>query len=139
MDKPAAPSHHLGQPRVLIVDDDRDAVAMLSTILELENYDVRSANDGAEGLETAQRFRPQLVLMDLDMPVMDGVAAAAVLRADRRRTVLVALSARCGRGTDPSKREAGFDMQIGKPFDTEKLLEALRGFLVRPAGHSEPH
>lgn len=124
--------HAAGKPRVLIVDDNRDAADTLAMLLEIEDYEVEIAYDGAQGVACAQRFRPAIVLMDLDMPVMDGVAAAAALKADRRRMMLVAISAKCRTGLDHELRHAGFEVQLAKPVEPHQLLQVLNS-LQAPA------
>ena len=114
--------------RVLVVDDNLDSAESLSLLLELMGHTVRTAHDGEEALAEADAFRPDLVLMDIGMPRMDGYEAARRLRqapwaAD---TVLVALT---GWGQDEDKRrseEAGFDRHLIKPVDPT-ALEALLG------------
>lgn len=122
------------KPRVLIVDDNRDGADSLAMLLELENYEVATAYDGAEGVERAQRFRPALVLMDLDMPVLDGITAASALSRDRRRTVLVALSARCAPDREEELRQVGFQVQLPKPVDPDRLLQVLAWLLAEGEG-----
>ena len=113
--------------RVLVVDDNADSAESLSLLLELLGYEVRTAHDGEQALEEADRFRPDLVLMDIGMPRMDGYEAARRLRqaawaADVR---LVALT---GWGQDEDRRrseEAGFDDHLIKPVDPTALQTIL--------------
>jgi CheY-like chemotaxis protein len=114
--------------RVLVVDDNADSAESLSLLLELMGHTVRTAHDGEEALTEAEAFRPELVLMDIGMPRMDGYEAARRLRqatwADG--LVIVALT---GWGQDEDKRrseEAGFDRHLIKPVDPT-ALEALLG------------
>lgn len=114
--------------RVLVVDDNLDSAESLSLLLELMGHSVRTAHDGEQALAEADAFRPELVLMDIGMPRMDGYEAARRLRqADwSADTVLVALT---GWGQDEDKRrseEAGFDHHLIKPVDPA-ALEALLG------------
>ena len=114
--------------RVLVVDDNADSAESLSLLLELMGHTVRTAHDGEEALAEAESFRPELVLMDIGMPRMDGYEAARRLRQApwAEGVVLVALT---GWGQDEDKRrseEAGFNHHLIKPVDPA-ALEALLG------------
>ena len=114
--------------RVLVVDDNADSAESLSLLLELMGHTVRTAHDGEEALEQAEAFRPELVLMDIGMPRMDGYEAARRLRQLpwAGGVVIVALT---GWGQDEDKRkseQAGFDRHLIKPVDPT-ALEALLG------------
>jgi CheY-like chemotaxis protein len=114
--------------RVLVVDDNADSAESLSLLLELMGHTVRTAHDGEQALVEADAFRPDLVLMDIGMPRMDGYEAARRLRQQSwsAQTVLVALT---GWGQDEDKRrseDAGFDHHLIKPVEPaalESLLE----------------
>lgn len=114
--------------RVLVVDDNIDSADSLSLLLELMGHTVCTAHDGVDALEKAEEFRPDLVLMDIGMPRMDGCEAARRLREEpwARTVVLVALT---GWGQDEDRQrteDAGFDHHLVKPIDPTKL-EALLG------------
>jgi CheY-like chemotaxis protein len=109
------------------VDDNADAADTLALLLRLRNYDVRVARDGPEALEAAKEFHPELVLLDIGLPGMDGYAVARALRAGPAagRLRLVALT---GYGRDEDRRrsaEAGFDDHLVKPVAPDALLELL--------------
>lgn len=112
--------------RVLVVDDEPDAVAALVELLRLEGQTVRAADDGRAALETARRFEPEVVLLDLVMPEMNGFEACSRLRADLgERVLLVAVT---GRPVAPERlRQAGFDAHLPKPTSLSKLRELLAG------------
>jgi CheY-like chemotaxis protein len=118
--------------RVLVVDDNADSAESLSLLLELMGHTVRTAHDGEEALEQAETFRPELVLMDIGMPRMDGYEAARRIReALGASVVLVALT---GWGQDEDKRrshDAGFNYHLTKPPDPE-ALEALIADCAQP-------
>lgn len=112
--------------RVLVVDDNVDSADSLALLLGLMGHTVCTAHDGAEALQQAEVFRPDLVLMDLGMPRMDGCEAARRLRQApwAGAVVLVALT---GWGQDEDRRrteDAGFDHHLIKPVDPT-ALEAL--------------
>jgi CheY-like chemotaxis protein len=114
-----------GQPRrrVLVVDDNLAAAEMLGIILERLGNEVRTAGDGEEALRVAEAFLPEIVLMDLGMPKMDGYTAARHIRSRPwgRSMVLVALT---GWGQEEDKRrseENGFNRHLVKPTGREEL------------------
>ena len=113
--------------KVLIVDDNADLVEVLATLLTAEGHDVRKALDGPSALAAARVHRPDVVLLDLGLPMMSGVEVAQRLRArpETRGTHLVALT---GWGQDEDlqrTREAGFDDHLTKPTDPQTLLRLL--------------
>jgi signal transduction histidine kinase len=116
--------------KILVVDDNRDSAMSLSLLLELDGHDVRRAYDGLEALEVADDFQPEITLLDIGMPRLDGYGAARELRRRdwAKGSLLVALT---GWGQQEDKRlarEAGFDHHIVKPVDPD----ALRRLLVEP-------
>ena len=113
--------------RILVVDDNTDAAALLAVLLRLEGHEVQTAANGGEALDIAEQFRPEIVIMDLDMPGVDGLEASRRLRARPwGKTVLIAALTGWGRESDRLRaREAGVDLHFLKPVDTEQLMEAL--------------
>jgi len=117
--------------RILVADDNRDAAESMSTVLRLMGNEVRTVHDGLQAVEEAAAFRPDLVLLDIGMPRLNGYDAARRIRAERwgKSTLIVAMT---GWGQDEDKRrasEAGFDRHFTKPVDPgdiEKLIAALR-------------
>lgn len=111
--------------KVLVVDDWRDGADSLAMLLDLAGYETATAYDGAEALEVARRFEPDTIILDINMPVMDGPQAARELRqaSPNRSLVLVALTAQERRpDTNPM---ADFDLYLQKPCDTGLLLNLL--------------
>jgi two-component system CheB/CheR fusion protein len=116
--------------RVLVVDDNVDSAESLMALLGIAGHQVRIAFDGREAVEIARTFAPDVVLLDIGLPGMDGCAVAGVLRADpiASRSLLVALSG-YGREEDRRRtREAGFDHHLVKPVRPE----VLRALLAAP-------
>ncbi len=115
--------------RVLIVEDNQDSREMLQTLLELEGFQVNVAVDGLEGLETIVRDQPDVALVDIGLPAMDGFQVAHAARerlGSDKRTKLVALT---GYGQEADKlraRESGFDLHLVKPIDIASLQQLLR-------------
>ncbi len=115
------------QRRILVADDNNDALESLATLLQLSGHEVYTAANGAVALESAEQHRPEVVLLDIGMPKLDGYEVARRIRAQPwgQRITLVALT---GWGQDSDRRrsqEAGFDSHLVKPLDLDKLTELL--------------
>jgi CheY-like chemotaxis protein len=113
--------------RILVADDNSDALESLATLLELGGHEVFSASNGALALESAERHLPDVALLDIGMPKLDGYEVARRIRAQPwgQRIILVALT---GWGQDSDRQrsgEAGFDSHLVKPLDLDKLTELL--------------
>ena len=109
--------------RVLVVDDDPDILDALSEILEVEGYQVDRARNGREALQRLEQAAPDLVLLDLMMPVMDGWEFARSLGPEARPPIIV-LSA--DRNVSAKAREIGALGWLAKPFELSELLAAVR-------------
>ncbi|HEY0714925.1 MAG TPA: response regulator, partial [Polyangia bacterium] len=112
---------------VLVVDDHDLNRELIRSVLERRGRRVLQAKDGAEGLALAREHRPDIVLMDLAMPNLDGLAATRELRADpnTRRIPIVALTAMAMRGDEDRARAAGADDYLTKPIDRKRLEETV--------------
>ncbi len=113
--------------RILVVDDNRDTADSLATILQLMGHDTEMAHDGLEAVRAAAAFRPDVVLLDIGLPQIDGYEAARRIRAQQGRSdmLVVALT---GWGQEEDKRralEAGFDHHLTKPIGIEVLQQVL--------------
>ncbi|HET9391502.1 MAG TPA: response regulator [Steroidobacteraceae bacterium] len=122
--------------RILVADDNSDALESLATLLELGGHEVYSAANGALALESAERHLPEVALLDIGMPKLDGYEVARRIRAQPwgRRITLVALT---GWGQDSDRRrsgEAGFDSHLVKPLDLDKLTALLHRLPVGEGG-----
>jgi PAS domain S-box-containing protein len=120
--------------RILVVDDNADALDSLSRLAALLGNDVRRAHDGLEACEIARSFQPEIVLMDLGMPILNGYDAARLIRQEPwgRELVLVATT---GWGQDDDRRrtaEAGFDRHLIKPITMAALREVLNASQLPP-------
>jgi PAS domain S-box-containing protein len=117
-----------GPPRrVLVVDDNLDAAETLAELLALSGHDVRTAHDGPAALEAAGRFRPEVVLLDIGLPGMDGCEVARRLRGQEGATRAL-LAALTGYGQEEDRlrsREAGFDTHLVKPVDPKALFALI--------------
>jgi signal transduction histidine kinase len=124
--------------RILVADDNADALQTLATVLELGGHEVFSATNGSLALESAERHLPEVALLDIGMPLLDGYEVARRIRAQAwgKRITLVALT---GWGQDSDRRrsqEAGFDAHLVKPLDLAKLTQLLSR-LPAPGGADE--
>lgn len=119
---------------VLVVDDEPQVVWMLRFSLEAEGYQTLEARDGRAALEEIRRHRPDLVLLDVMMPVMDGWSVLEELQAlpEQERPRVVVVSARASLRDRAKAAELGADAFVAKPFNVEDLLDLLRT-LDRPA------
>jgi len=118
------------QPRVLIVEDDEEITQALTRSLRLEGYEVRSAGDGVAALQEASSFIPDLVILDLGLPRMDGIDVARELRRDDDVPILV-LTARDALESRVEGLDAGADDYLVKPFERQELLARMRALLRR--------
>jgi CheY-like chemotaxis protein len=114
--------------RILVVDDNVDAAEALGELLRDYGHEVATAHDGTRALDQARLHRPDIVLLDISMPEMDGYEVAKRIRGELglRDAILVALT---GYGEDRHRRltrEAGFDQHVTKPVDVSKLEELLK-------------
>ena len=123
-------------PRILVVDDNPANLRLLRMLLLGEGYDVRTAGDAAEALAVVGEFLPRLILMDLQMPGMDGFELTRRLKADAatRGIVIVALTAYAMKGDEDRARAAGCDGYVSKPIDTR----SLPALIARHVGESAP-
>jgi CheY-like chemotaxis protein len=120
--------------RVLVVEDNRDAADSLALLLRLWGYHVLVAHDGATGLELALRERPDLVVLDIALPGMDGWELAGRLRAEPTLQGVVLLAV-TGLGTDADRDRsdaAGITFHLVKPVDPELLQKLLAVLATRP-------
>ena len=119
--------------RVLVVDDNADIRELWRMWLDFWGFDVQEARDGAEAVHKALMDPPDLVLMDLWMPVLDGVEATRQLKEDARtaHVPVVALSAQAGSPSAADVAEAGAHTFVRKPCDPDELLRHIRSALTR--------
>lgn len=124
--------------RVLVVDDDRAVRISTARALELEGYDVDVAIDGAAALDAVDELHPDVVLLDVMMPNVDGLTVCRRLRARGDRTPILMLTARVEVSDRVSGLDAGADDYLPKPFALDELLARVRALLRRAAPDDEP-
>ena len=127
------------RPRVLVVDDDRAVRESLRRSLEFNGYDVGLAADGAEALAGIGAAHPDVVIMDVMMPRLDGIEATKALRAAGNDVPILVLTARDAVGDRVDGLDAGADDYLTKPFALQELLARLRALLRRVVPHEDEH
>lgn len=121
--------------KILLVEDNEDNRDMLSRRLERKGYSVVTAVDGADGVETARREQPDLILMDMSLPVLDGWEASRQIKADTtlQAIPLIALTAHAMAGDREKALAAGCDDYDTKPIEFPRLLEKMQRLLGKKA------
>ena len=118
---------------VLVVEDDRNIAELLQMYLEKEGYAVTIAGDGGQGLEKFRTIKPDLVLLDVMMPVMDGWAVCNAIRAESQ-TPIIMLTAKSETSDKVQGLKAGADDYITKPFEMREVLARVEAVLRRTVG-----
>jgi CheY-like chemotaxis protein len=123
-------------PKILLVEDNEMNRDMLSRRLARRGYEIVIATDGQEGVERALGERPDLILMDMSLPVKDGWAATREIKADPQlaATPIIALTAHAMSGDRERAMEAGCDDYDTKPVEFDRLVAKIQALLVTPAG-----
>jgi two-component system, cell cycle response regulator DivK len=119
--------------RILVAEDDADNRRIVVKVLTVEGHETLEAADGRATVDIARRERPDLILMDLAMPGMDGWEAARRLKADPETAdiPIIALTAFAMRGDEERAREAGCDAYLSKPCRPQTIRDVVRQFLAR--------
>ena len=122
-------------PSVLVAEDSEDTRIMLKRAFELKGYRVYEAEDGQQALEMARRFRPSLMVVDLNMPVLDGLETIKNFRqleGEREHVPIIVITAYDVYGMEEAALEVGCNVYLSKPLDLEDFDRALKnlGFLV---------
>jgi two-component system, cell cycle response regulator DivK len=117
--------------RILVVEDQKDLRAILRDLLTASDFEVIEAADGRAGVEKAQSERPDLILMDIQLPVLDGYEAMGQIRSDAglAKTPIIAVSSFAMKGDEEKARASGCDGYVTKPYSPMQLLRMIRGFL----------
>lgn len=119
--------------QVLVAEDDRAVREALARALGLEGYAVRAVSNGAQALDALREQPADLVLLDVSMPIVDGLTVCRVLRSERNRVPILMLTARTETSDRVAGLDAGADDYLAKPFDLDELFARMRA-LVRRAG-----
>ena len=118
--------------KILIVEDNEKNRTLVKDVLVYHGYEIIEACDGKEGIKMAKEHKPDLILMDIQMPVMDGITAGRILKNDleTKDIKIIALTSFAMKGDKEKILKGGFDDYIAKPIDTRKLsgyIERLLG------------
>lgn len=124
--------------RIIIADDYADNRELLRVLLSVVGYEIREATNGRECIELAQSEPPDLVLIDLSMPVLDGWGVLRELRADERTRAIPCVAFTALADLDHERAlEKGFDAYIAKPFTSKDLLDTVERLLVARGGDGD--
>jgi two-component system, cell cycle response regulator DivK len=124
----------MGTNSILVVDDSADNLLLTRLLLESEGFEVRTTEDAAQTLDVLSSYKPQLILMDLQLPGTDGLELTRRLRRDPawEKVTIVALTAYAMKGDEENALAAGCDGYITKPIDTRTFAALIRGYLDMP-------
>jgi CheY-like chemotaxis protein len=116
---------------ILIVEDNRNNCTLLRDILSFHGYEIALGFDGNEGIELARKLMPDLILMDIQMPNIDGMTAASILKGDpaTKGLKIIALTSFAMRGDKEKFLAAGFDGYLSKPISTRELPGQVKHWL----------
>jgi CheY-like chemotaxis protein len=125
----------MASDQILVVDDNPQNLKLAKVILAGEGYDVRTAVDAEDAMRVLESFAPSLILVDLQLPGMDGLELTRRLKADpeRRSVIVIALTAYAMKGDAAKAFAAGCDGYMSKPIDTEALPRMVAEHLARHA------
>ena len=117
--------------RILVVEDQDDNMQILRDLLDSVGYEIIEARDGAEGVKVAKAERPDLILMDIQLPVLDGYEATRQIKADPElRTIpIIVVTSYALSGDEDKAREAGCDDYVPKPYSPRQLLAKIMKYL----------
>jgi|SRR5699024_7162804 len=126
---------------ILVIDDEQDLLDLIEYNLKKEGFSVLKAENGKEGLTVAREHRPDLILLDIMMPVMDGMETVEVIRNDKKlkHTPIIFLTARGDEKTEVEGLDKGGDDYITKPISTTKLISRIKAVLRRFKKTEEPN
>ncbi len=117
--------------RILVVEDQPDNRQIIRDMLAPTDYEITEVEDGQQALEAIAKQRPDLILMDIQLPIMDGYAATRQIKADSalRSIPIIAVTSYALSGEEKKAREAGCDDYVPKPFSPRQLLAKIRQYL----------
>ncbi len=123
----------MSQTKILIVDDEADLVETIQFALELEGYNVLVASNGEEGLNIARQEKPDIILLDLMLPKLDGYKVCRLLKFDERykSIPILMLTAKTQEKDKILGKETGANEYITKPFDMDELMAKIKSYLSK--------
>ena len=121
----------MSNKKILVVEDTEDNRQILRDLLGMAGYDMIEAHDGAEGVSQATEHKPDLILMDIQMPVMDGYEATRQIKAnpELKAIPILAVTSYALSGDEQKTRDAGCDAYIAKPYSPRQMLAKVREIL----------
>jgi len=121
--------------RILVIDDETQLIEMVQIRLEANGYEVITANNGQEGVDKAKDENPDLIILDIMMPVMDGYEACKILKNDPQcsKIPIIFLSAKAQDEDTKIGEEKGADAFVKKPFETADLMTKIEELLKKPS------
>ena len=121
----------MAKKKILVVDDEAELVDLVKIRLEAAGYDVVKAYDGQEGLEKAKSEKPDLILLDIMMPKMDGYKVCGLLKMDARfkKIPVILFSAKAQKEDEQIAKEVGADLYVTKPFEATVLLSKIQDLI----------
>jgi two-component system, OmpR family, alkaline phosphatase synthesis response regulator PhoP len=130
----------MSTPKILLADDDPDIIDLIKYNLDKEGFEVHTANNGRQALEVARKVLPDLILLDVMMPEMDGMETCIQMREDNRlkNSVIAFLTARGEDYSQIAGFDAGADDYIPKPIKPRVLVSRVKALLRRASGLAEP-
>lgn len=122
--------------KILIIEDNALNMKLASSLLEITGYETLQADNAESGIAVAKKEIPDLILMDIQLPGMDGVAATKLLKEEKltKDIPIIAMTSFAMKGDKERMKEIGFDAYIPKPFDYKKFLTTIKYFL-----ENKPH
>lgn len=129
----------MSAPRILIVDDDAATIELTRFVLASAAFVIESTTDSTNAVFLISTFQPDLILMDIQMPAIDGLELTRLLKADpsMRHIVVVAFTAFAMKGDAARMHAAGCDGYIAKPFDVASFAETVRSYIPRRGGERD--
>ena len=126
------------ETRLLIVDDTPMNIALARAVLEADGFVIESATDAADAMNKVFRFLPEVILMDIQMPGMDGLKLTSILKAtpSTRAIVVIAFTAYAMRGDEEKMRELGCDGYLSKPIEVKTFAQQVRSEIALAAQRS---
>ena len=118
---------------VLIVEDNEKNMKVMRDLMRVQGYQTLEAVDGLTGLDMARQHRPDLILMDIQLPTIDGYEVTRRLKTqeETKQIPVIAVTSFAMRGEEEKAREAGCDAYVSKPIDIRKLIETVQKFLPK--------
>lgn len=122
----------MSSPTILIIEDNPLNVELATDLLESNGFKIRSSRTAEDGIQMARELLPDLVLMDISLPGMDGLCATKTLKADpaTRNLTVIGLTAHAMKGDEGTAIDAGFDGYLTKPIDTRSFATTIKNFIA---------